>query len=376
MTTGPKKTVAAARPLIPLYRPDLSGNERRYVLECLDSSWISAHGVFNERFEKAFAAAVSAPHALTVSNGTVALHLALHCLGVGPGDEVIVPSFTYIASVNTIAQTGATPVFADCRADDWLLDAEDVARRIGPRTKAILPVHLYGAVCDMPAIQRLAHAAGCAILEDCAQALGSTLDGRHVGGFGDVGVFSFFGNKTITTGEGGMVVARDPALAQRLRLVKGQGQSPTRRYWHVELGFNYRMTNICAAIGLAQLERLPEILAQKQQVAARYRGLLADLPVALQRPQPNVRGTTWLLSLLLPERCDREAVMAAMQAAGVETRPVFYCAHQMPMYDRGQRLPVAEGIAARGMSLPSFPHLTDDEIAYVVDTLREAIRCT
>lgn len=374
MIIEPQKAVAAARPLIPLYRPDLSGNERRYVLECLDSSWISAHGIFNERFEKAFAEAVGAPHAITVSNGTVALHLALHCLGVGPGDEVIVPSFTYIASVNTIAQTGATPVFADCRAEDWLLDPEDVARRITPRTKAILPVHLYGAVCDMPAIQRLAHEAGCAIIEDCAEALGSTLDDRHVGGFGDVGTFSFFGNKTITTGEGGMVVARDPALVQRLRLVKGQGQSPTRRYWHVELGFNYRMTNICAAIGLAQLERLPEILARKRRIVDLYRASLADLPVTLQRPQTNVRSAEWLLSLLLPERCDREAVMAAMEAAGVETRPVFYCAHQMPMYDRGQRLPVAEAIAARGMSLPSFPSLTDEEVTVVAAVLREALR--
>jgi perosamine synthetase len=363
-----------ARPAIPLYRPDLSGNERRYVLECLDSSWISSHGSFIERFEEAFAEAVGVEHALTVSNGTVALHLALHCLDVGPADEVIVPTFTYIASVNSIAQTGATPVFADCRTEDWLLDPEDVARRITPRTKAIMPVHLYGAVCDMPRLEDLARKAGCAIVEDCAEALGASLEGRHPGTFGEVGTFSFFGNKTVTTGEGGMVVTRTPRLAQRLRLVKGQ--SPTKRYWHIERGFNYRMTNICAAIGLAQMERFPAILARKRRIAERYRALLGDLPVTPQRPMPGVQSSDWLFSLLLPEGVDREAVMAAMEARGVETRPVFHCAHRMPMYDRGDRYPVAENIAAHGMSLPSFPDLTDDEIAYVVDTLCEALRRT
>jgi len=361
-------------PVIPVYRPDLSGNERRYVLECVDTTWISSLGAFISRFEQALADASGAPHAIAVCNGTVALHLALHCLDLGPGDEVIVPSFTYIASVNTIAQTGAKPVFADVRASDWLLDPADVAARITPRTRAILPVHLYGALCDMPALCRVAESRGLRIIEDCAESLGATLDGRHAGMFGDVGTFSFFGNKTVTTGEGGAVITRDDALAARMRQAKGQGQSLTRRYWHEVLGFNYRMTNIAAAIGVAQFERLPHILACKRAIGQRYRALLAELPVTFQQPLPGVRSSEWLISLLLPEGTDRERLMADMQARGVETRPVFYCAHTMPMYETHERLPVAESISARGISLPSFPTLTDGEIGRVVDVLASALR--
>src|SRR5918995_7039705 len=214
---------AAPLPTIPVYRPDLSGNERRYVLECLDTTWISSLGGFIERFEAAARAATGANSAIGLCNGTVALHLALHCLGVGPGDEVIVPTFTYIASVNTIAQCGATPVFADCREGDWLLDPADAAARITPRTKAILPVHLYGAACDMRALGALAAERGLGVVEDCAEAFGTTVDGKHVGTFGDIGTFSFFGNKTVTTGEGGMVVTNDATLDDRARHFKGQG---------------------------------------------------------------------------------------------------------------------------------------------------------
>jgi perosamine synthetase len=229
MTTDAART-DAPRISIPLYRPDLSGNERTYVNECLDTGWISALGPFTARFEAAVCAATSAKHAIAVSNGTVALHLALHCLGIGPGDEVIVPSFTFIAPVNMIAHTGATPVFADCRREDWLLDVGAVERLIGPRTKAIVPVHLYGAPCDMVRLCELAAQHRLAIVEDCAEAFGTRLGGRHVGTFGNVGTFSFFGSKTITTGEGGMVVTNDDAVAERMRRVKGQGQSPTERY--------------------------------------------------------------------------------------------------------------------------------------------------
>ncbi len=359
--------------LIPAYRPDLSGNERAYVLDCIDSSWISSLGAYIARFEAALAATTGAPHAVSVCNGTVALHLALHCLGVGPGDEVIVPSFTYIASVNAIALTGATPVFAECRESDWLLDPAELERLATPRTKVILPVHLYGAACDMPAIMAFAQQRGIAVVEDTAEALGCTLHGRHVGTFGDIGTFSFFGNKTVTTGEGGAVIANDEALAARLRQAKGQGQSLTRRYWHEVMGFNYRMTNIAAAIGVAQFERLPEILARKRALALRYRQALAGLPVTFQRPIEGVSGSDWLVSLLLPRGTDRDRLMADMAAQQVETRPVFHCAHQMPMYATGLYLPRSEDIAARGISLPSFPGLTDRELDRVVAALIQAL---
>jgi perosamine synthetase len=361
------------QPLIPVYRPDLSGNERRYVLDCIDSSWISSIGVYIPKFEAALAEVTGAQYAIAVCNGTVALHLALHCLGIGPGDEVIVPSFTYIASVNTIAQTGATPVFADSRAEDWMLDPAELERLVTPRTKAVLAVHLYGAACDMRAIQSFTRSRGLFLVEDAAEALGRTIHGQHVGTFGDVGTFSFFGNKTVTTGEGGAVVAMDDTLAARLRQVKGQGQSLTRRYWHEVLGFNYRMTNIAAAIGVAQFERLPAILARKHAVTERYRARLAGLPVSFQTPIDGMGGPDWLVTLLLPRGTDRERVMALMAAARVETRPVFHCAHQMPMYDRGQRLAVAEDIAARGISLPSYPTLTEREQDHVVEALAAAL---
>jgi perosamine synthetase len=361
--------LGGAGSLIPVYQPDLSGNERQYVLECIESSWISSRGDFKERFERAFAEYVRVPFAISVTNGTAALHLALHCLGIGPGDEVIVPTLTYIASVNTIRQTGASPVFVESNLDDWLLEPGDVLRRITPRTKAILVVHLYGAVCNMRAINEIARERGLLVVEDCAEALGATFEGKHVGGLSDAACFSFYGNKTLTTGEGGMIVTRSGALAERIRIVCNQGQSASRRYWHVELGFNYRMTNLCAALGLAQIERLPATLARKKALAQQYRQALADARVTMQRPQPQTCSVEWLISVLLPSGVDRDATMDGLAAAGIETRPVFECAHEMPMYCQGQRFPIAEEVSRRGISLPSFPALTDDEITYVARTL-------
>lgn len=367
-------TVRAQWNRIPVYRPDLSGNERRYVLECVDTGWISSLGSFVEKFETAVALATGAPHAVAVCNGTVALHLALHCLEIGVGDEVIVPSFTYIASANSIAQTGATPVFAESRASDWLIDPADLEQLITPRTKAILPVHLYGAACNMQAIMAIANRYGLYVVEDCAEALGTTIGSKHVGTFGQIGTFSFFGNKTVTTGEGGMAIVRDGNLAARLRMTKAQGQSPKKRYWHEMLGFNYRMTNIAAAIGLAQMERFETILERKRQIGTEYRRLLAGLPVTFQEGTPGVAGSDWLVSVLLPRGIDRNRLMASIDDNGIETRPVFHCAHKMPMYDRGDRLPVAEDIAARGISLPSYSSLSTEDVARVVDAIDAAMR--
>ena len=358
--------------MIPVYTPDLSGNERRYVAEAVETSWISSIGPFVDRFEQALRDAIGTPHAIPVSNGTVALHLALHCLDIGPGDEVIVPTFTYIASVNSIKQTGATPVLADVRPHDWLLDPAEVERLITPRTKAVMPVHLYSAVCD-PKINEIARSNGLKIVEDCAEVLGTTRGGRHVGTDCDVATFSFFGNKTITTGEGGAVITNDDALAARMRKVKGQGQSLTQRYWHDELGFNYRMTNICAAIGCAQMERLTSILARKREISRQYRDALAGSGVEFQQVPAEVETSEWLVTLLLPGGVDREAVMSHLAAAGIDTRPVFYCAHQMPMHRSERRFPVAEDIASRGLSLPSYPALPDDSVARIAEVLRAAL---
>lgn len=360
-------------PTIPVYVPSLAGNEVDYVIDAVSSGWISSLGQYVDRFEQAIKDVTGAKHAIAVSNGSVALHLALHCLDVGPGDEVIVPTFTYIASVNAIALTGAKPVFVDVRMDDWLLDPAAVEQAITPRTKAILPVDLYSAVVD-PAVFEVARKHGIAIVEDSAEVFGTTVGGTHVGHSADVATFSFFGNKTVTTGEGGAVISNDDALAARLRKVKGQGQSLDRRYWHDEIGFNYRMTNICAAIGLAQIERLDQILARKQAIARLYREELANSGMQFQHVPDQVKSSEWLISALVPQGVDRDEVMRHMAANEVDTRPVFYCAHHMPMYATGQDLPVAEEISRRGISLPSFPALTDDEVRKVAAALREAIR--
>lgn len=361
---------------IPVYQPDLTGNEKKYVVDCIESSWISSLGAYVDKFDRGLEQVTGIEHAIGLCNGTVALHLALHCLDIGPGDEVIVPSFTYIASVNMIALTGATPVFADCRPHDWQIGPENIKPLITSRTKAVLPVHLYGAVCDMPGIMEIARTNNLRVIEDCAECLGASYNDTHPGAFGDVGTFSFFGNKTITTGEGGAVVTHDPKLAAKMRKVKGQGQSLVRRYWHEELGFNYRITNIAAAIGVAQLERLPSILAAKRRIAKLYRERLAQAPVAFQACDEGVKSSEWLVSCLLPDTCDRDQLMADMAADGVETRPVFFGSHQMPMYAHlpHAHLKVTDSIASRGISLPSFPQLSDDELTRVASALARALQ--
>jgi len=362
----------AARISIPVYRPDLSGNELRYVAECIESTWISSKGRFVGEFEGRFAQRTGCLHATSVSNGTVALHLALLALGLGPGDEVIVPTLTYIAPVNAVSYTGATPVFADSVADTWQIDPVDVARRITPRTKAIIAVHLYGHPCDMAALTGIATAHRIFLIEDCAETIGAEFRARPVGSFGDVAAFSFFGNKTITTGEGGMLVTNDRTIYERAKHLKGQGLADHREYWHDVVGYNYRMTNICAALGVAQMERIDEFLARKRRIAERYRSALSGLPLTLQAERPEVRHGWWMTSILVDRQADRDPLRRFLAAQGIETRPVFFPVHTMPMYtQRYQRHPVAEDIAWRGINLPSWPGLEDSAIDFICAAVRD-----
>lgn len=357
-------------PRIPVYQPDLSGHERDYVLECLDSTWISSKGRFIAQFESAFADFLDVPHAVTVCNGTVALHLALVALGIGPGDEVIVPTLTYIASVNAIRYTGATPVFCDSLADTWQMDPADVEQRITPRTRAIMAVHLYGGACEMERLAALCRRHDLKLIEDCAEAIGTRIDSRHVGTFGDVAAFSFFGNKTITTGEGGMVVCKDTSLDADLRHLRGQGLAKDQEYWHDVIGYNYRMTNICAAIGVAQLERVDDILHRKAGLAQRYRAALAEVPVRFQAHRTSEVMSHWMVTILTSAAADRDPLRTSLLAAGVETRPIFYPVHTMPMYHReGVSFPVAEDIAARGINLPSWHDLSTRDMSTVVNAI-------
>jgi perosamine synthetase len=364
--------------MIPLYMPFLKGNEKKYVNDCLDSTWISSKGKYVERFEKGFADFIGTDGAVSVSNGTVALHLALKALGIGFGDEVIVPSFTYIASVNTIAQTGAIPVFVDSDKTTWQMSPDSIREKITPRTKAVMVVHLYGHPCDMDSICRIREDHKLFLIEDCAEAIGSYYKGRHVGTFGDCGAFSFFGNKTITTGEGGMVIAKNKELLEKCRHLKGQGMSPSRRYWHDCIGYNYRMTNIQAAIGLAQLEQTSEILRRKKNIAGKYAGefMERNLPLSMLREHgTDLVNSYWLCTFAIDNAFSRDEFADLLDKDyGIETRPAFYLAHEMPMYkDMSPRegFDNARTLSRSGINLPSYPDLTGKELDYIIDSVEK-----
>lgn len=358
---------------IPVYRPSLTGNEKKYVDECLDSSWISSKGKFIGEFESKFAQYVNSKHAVSVSNGTVALHVALLTLGVGPGDEVIVPTLTYIASVNAITYTGAKPVFVDSLEDTWQMDPKDVEQKITPRTKAIMVVHLYGQPADLSGLSKIAKKHDIKIIEDAAEAFGSLFEGKQVGTFGELGTFSFFGNKTITTGEGGMVITDNDSLAELATHIKGQGLAKDREYWHNIIGYNYRMTNICAAIGLAQLEQADKFIAKKRKIADWYQGFLSDTPVVFHKETGSVKHSYWMSSILVPEKNQRDQLRKIMAEQGIETRPLFFPIHTMPMYQHLTRdkYPVAEDLADRGINLPSYPELTKEDTEFVSETIKD-----
>ncbi len=364
--------------MIPIASPDLSGKESLYVNECLESTWISSVGHFITDFEVAFAKVAGSRHVVATNNGTTALHLALVAIGIGPGDEVIVPTLTYIASANAVVYCGATPVFADVEPDTLNLDPADIEHRITDRTKAIIPVHLYGHPADMTAIMAIAERHGLTVVEDAAEAHGAQVDGRPVGSLAHVGVFSFFGNKIVTTGEGGAVTTDDDELNARLRLLRGQGMDSTKRYWFLEIGYNYRMTNVAAAIGVAQLERIEQMLGRRREIAARYTELLAPVGgITLPVERADARRVAWLYTVMIDgfSTEQRNELIDLLKADGIETRPVFYPLHLMPPYitEPIASFPVAERLGAEGISLPTHTLLTDDDVATVCGALTRRV---
>jgi perosamine synthetase len=356
--------------LIPVYQPSLNGREKEYVNKCLDSTWISSKGEFISEFERQFAIEVGAPSATSVCNGTVALHLAMTALGLQPGDEVIVPALTYVASVSTIVQMGAIPVFVDSIESTWQMNPEDILRKVTSRTKAVMAVHLYGAPCDMDSLISICKQYKLYLIEDCAEAIGTKYKGQHVGTFGDIATFSFYGNKTITTGEGGMVISRDPDLIQKAYHFKTQGVSPVREYWHDVVGYNYRMTNICAAIGLAQLEYVADTLEKKRRIAHWYQEKLAHLPLTVHGEESGTCHSYWMCSIAVDDPAHRDPLRKALTIAGVETRPLFHPVHTLPPYKRAESFLVAESLSLRGMNLPSWPGLTEEMIDVVCNAIK------
>jgi perosamine synthetase len=394
--------------MIPVAAPIIGEREIAYVTDAVRSGWVSSIGPYIDHFEEAFARYIGVRHAIAVSNGTVALHLALHALGVGPGDEVIVPDLTFAATVHTVLQTGAVPVLCDVSPETWCLDPRAVERALTGRTRVIVPVHLFGHPADLPALAELARPRGIKLLEDAAEAHGASLfrtrgsreagegdraaafEEVKVGAFGDVGAFSFYGNKLMTTGEGGMLTTDDDALARRCRFLKDHGMSPERRYYHTELAFNYRMTNLQAALGLAQLEQLETFIAKKRQIMEWYREDLAGVPHVTLNPQlassPGDvlagRSVYWMISVVLGEgvRLSRDEVCARLRAAGVDNRPFFVPMSSLPhlaaartVGAAGERCPASAQLSARGLNLPSGCGLSREDVARAAATLRAVL---
>ncbi len=363
--------------MIELSQPDLGGNEASYVAEAMASGWISSHGKYIGLFEEAFAQIAGTRHAIATNNGTTALHLALTALGIGQGDEVIVPTVTYVATANAVRYCSAEPVLVDVEPETLNIDVEAVRAAITPRTKAVIAVHLYGIPADVQALRRLCDEHSLLLVEDAAEAHGALVGDRPVGGFGDASIFSFFGNKIMTTGEGGMVVTDDDDLARRLKLLRGQGQDPDRRYWFPVVGFNYRMTNIEAALGLAQTERFPQLLAQRRTLAGAYREALRPLADRLQviDPPPGTTPVPWLQNVYLRAGGDHErgATIDNLRANGVDSRPVFYPMHVLPPYRSSAPFPVADLWSARGLSLPLHTAMTHDDVATVARALERSL---
>jgi len=360
---------------IPVYEPDMSGNELEYVTECIKTGWISSRGKFVPQFEEEFAKYVGTKHAVAASNGTTALHLVLAALGLGKGDEILVPDFTYVATVNAVTYTGATPVLIDADRETWNIDPGKLEEKLTKNTRAILPVHIYGQPADMDPIMALAKKHSLTVIEDAAQAHGALYNDRQVGSIGDAGAFSFFGNKIITTGEGGMITTDDAELAHKARLLRNHGMSETRTYWHDHLGFNYRMTNLQAAIGVAQLERIDEILKTKIALAQRYKNLLKDVPGVIQPPDvPGIKNVYWMYSIRLDEKfgMTAEALQKVLRENEIDSRPFFIPVHELPMYEEKGAYPVSTELSKTGLSLPSSPKLTHEDIDRITSVVRKA----
>lgn len=369
--------------MIPVNEPSLRGNELKYVTECIETGWISSEGPFIGRFENAFAAATSRSYAIATSNGTTALELAAAALSLEPGDEVLVPSFTIISCASCLVREGLKPIPVDCDLLTMNSQLRHYEAALTDRTKAIMVVHIYGLPVDMDPILEFARKHGLKVIEDAAEVIGQTYKGRPCGSFGDVSTFSFYANKHITTGEGGMVLTNDPRISERCKTLRNLGFKPPRRFVHDELGWNYRLTNVQAAIGLAQLEQLDAHVAKKRAIGARYNECLAGLP-GVQLPVPHTsyaENIYWVYSLVLSSEfpVDADVVMAELTEAGIGVRPFFWPLHEQPVLRRlypqyrDLSLPNAEHLARKGFYVPSGLGLDLDRIPEICEQIRRVI---
>jgi perosamine synthetase len=340
--------------IMPVAEPDLKGNEFKYLSDAFLSTWISSRGKYIDEFEAGFSKYCGVKYGIATANGTVAIHLALLALGIGPGDEVIVPDLTFAATINTVLHSGATPVIVDIDPVSWCIDPREIKKAITSRTRAIIPVHLYGQPCDMDSIMDIAREKKLFVIEDCAEAHGARYKGKAVGSFGDISCFSFFGNKIITTGEGGICLTSSAELDERMRVLRDHGMSKNKRYWHDLVGYNYRMTNLQAAIGVAQLERIDSIIRERKQVESGYRNILDDLGlITWQKDFNGNERVVWLVSILVQEK--REQLFEALRDSGVDYRPFFYPLSEMEIYKPYVfSAEVSAKISAAGLNLPTI----------------------
>lgn len=360
---------------IPWVKPQLDEVERSFLVDAIDSTWISG-GPFVDRLEGELKGYLQASHAICVSNGTTALHLAMLGAGIGHGDEVIVPNFTFVAPGNMAIAVGATPVFADIDPKTWCISVSSARSLIGPKTKAILAVHIYGNAAPVIELKKLCDEKGILLIEDCAEGFASKLNASFLGTIGHIGTFSFHATKTMTTGEGGLVVCADEKTSEKMRVIRDHGMTPGKRYWHEEIGFNFRMTNFQAAIGCAQMTKVAEFLKKRFELHSLYRAKLRNTSFRLQEITPGCEPVIWALGVDLGEGISRDAVIERMKIQGIETRPGFYPFSIMPPYQQFKKseneIENSVRISKRLICLPFFVGLTEREVDFIVENLIRA----
>lgn len=360
---------------IPVADTYLTGHEKKYVMEAVETGWVSSIAPIIKQFEEKYARFVGVKHATSTSNGTVALHLAYEACGIGPGDEVIVPNLTFIATANAAKYVGAKPVMVDVDPHTWNLDPALIEKKITPKTKAIVPVHLYGVPCDMKPIIEIAQKHGLKVIEDCAESHGAEYGNKKLGAWGDVAAFSFYGNKIITTGEGGMITSNDSELMDKITLLKNHGMRPEKRYWHTVVGYNYRMTGLQAAFGMGQLDGIQEILEKKERIGQYYQKLLGEEPgLQMQATPANGKRVYWMMNIRVTPSFGktRDQLVEILKAHHIDTRLLFYPLNELPVYESNESFPHSRAISREGVTLPSGTNLTSAQIERVSDVVRKA----
>lgn len=363
--------------MIPVYEPSLDKEELKTVVEAVKSGWISSKGKFIAEFEDAFAKYCGVKYGIACSNGTTALHLALVALGIKKGDEVIVPTLTFVSTANVVLFTGATPIFVDSDPRYWCIDPKKIEEAISKRTRAIMPVHLYGHPCEMEEIMRIAKENSLYVIEDAAEAHGALCRGKKTGSFGDVGCFSFYGNKIITTGEGGMCLTNNEESAEIMRRLRDHGMDPEKKYWHDRIGFNYRLTNLQAALGVAQLKKLDTLIRKKRRIADWYGKEFEDLErkdtIKRHPEMPWAKNIYWMYSILIEEKFpfSRDELIKKLENEDIETRPFFYPVHTFPWYDKSKVFPVSEELSRKGINLPSSANLKKEDVRMIAERVRD-----